>query len=65
MLAVRSLTGRRAAPEFEEWLRNVGLADEAGRLLEAPDLRVLESALSSVAAMPWRKTLSAWVPSFS
>jgi ethanolamine ammonia-lyase large subunit len=51
VLAVRELTGRRAAPEFEEWLRTVGLADEAGRMLDAPDLRVLESALSSVAAL--------------
>jgi ethanolamine ammonia-lyase large subunit len=51
VLAVRELTGRRAAPEFEEWLCNVGLADEGGRLLEKPDLRVLEAALTAAAAL--------------
>ena len=52
VLAVRELTGRRAAPEFEAWLSSVGLADADGRLLDAPDLRVLESALSSGGALP-------------
>ena len=48
VLAVRQLTGRRRAPEFEKWLENVGLADAAGNLLEKPSLRALEGALAAV-----------------
>jgi len=48
VLAVRQLTGRRRAPEFEKWLENVGLADAAGNLLEKPSLRALEGALAAI-----------------
>ncbi len=32
----RRLLGLRPAPEFEDWLMRVGIADEKGRLLDAP-----------------------------
>ena len=34
-LAVRDLLQLRRAPEFDEWLRNMGVVDETGRLLPA------------------------------
>jgi ethanolamine ammonia-lyase large subunit len=51
VLAMRHLTGKKRAPEFEQWLRSVGLCDDSGELLEKPDLRVFESALSGVTAI--------------
>ncbi|MBI5506440.1 MAG: ethanolamine ammonia-lyase subunit EutB [Deltaproteobacteria bacterium] len=36
VLAIRELTGRRRAPEFEEWLRRSGLSDQTGALVESP-----------------------------
>jgi ethanolamine ammonia-lyase large subunit len=48
VLAVRRMTGRRRAPEFEEWLARAGLADEGGNLLAAPDVRALTTALSAI-----------------
>ncbi|MFN2378342.1 MAG: ethanolamine ammonia-lyase subunit EutB [Candidatus Binatia bacterium] len=50
VLAVRSLTGRRRAPEFEAWLQGVGLADGDGRLLDKPDLRVMQRAMVAIGA---------------
>ncbi len=42
-LYVRRVLGLRCAPEFEEWLRTVGITDEQGRLAEAPPaLKLLE-----------------------
>ena len=35
-LYLRALLGLRPAPEFEAWLKLVGLVDEAGRLLPSP-----------------------------
>ena len=34
ILYVRQTLGRRCAPELEDWLRRMGLADAEGRLLE-------------------------------
>ncbi|WP_018601762.1 ethanolamine ammonia-lyase subunit EutB [Mycobacterium sp. 155] len=48
VLTVRRTLGLRPAPEFEAWLRNVGMVDESGRLtpfdLERSALRSLTSA---------------------
>ncbi|HXC53568.1 MAG TPA: ethanolamine ammonia-lyase subunit EutB [Candidatus Limnocylindrales bacterium] len=49
VLAVRRMTGRRRAPEFEEWLARVGLADGDGNLLPKPDVRAMASALAAIA----------------
>lgn len=35
-LYLRRLLGLKPAPEFEEWLRNMGLADDAGRVVPLP-----------------------------
>lgn len=48
VLAVRELTGRRAAPEFEAWLERAGIADANGRLLDQPDLRLFDGALAAI-----------------
>ena len=48
VLAVRRLTGRRRAPEFEEWLARAGLTDETGNLLAKPDVRAMTSALAAI-----------------
>jgi ethanolamine ammonia-lyase large subunit len=50
VLAIRQLTGRRRAPEFEAWLAGAGLADAAGRLFDRPDLRAIETALAAIGA---------------
>jgi ethanolamine ammonia-lyase large subunit len=52
VLAVRALTGRRCAPEFEAWLASMGLADDRGRLLANPDRRALEGALAAIESAP-------------
>jgi ethanolamine ammonia-lyase large subunit len=36
ILYVRETLGRRCAPEFEDWLRRMGLVDAAGRLIDEP-----------------------------
>lgn len=42
-LYVRSLLNLKPAPEFEDWLRAMGIFDRRGRLIQAkPDLRFLE-----------------------
>ena len=48
VLAVRALTGKRRAPEFEAWLERRGLTDAAGNLLALPDARALEPALAAI-----------------
>jgi ethanolamine ammonia-lyase large subunit len=48
VLAIRRLTGRKRAPEFEEWLAHAGLADAAGELLAAPDVRAMHGALAAI-----------------
>ncbi|MGI9024419.1 MAG: ethanolamine ammonia-lyase subunit EutB [Burkholderiaceae bacterium] len=35
-LYLRSLLGLKRAPEFEDWLARMGIADASGRLIEAP-----------------------------
>ena len=44
ILYVRHVTGRRAAPEFEDWLVRMGLADMEGRMIEAPDSAAIKPA---------------------
>ncbi len=34
-LYLRSLLGLKRAPEFEQWLERMGIADASGRLLDA------------------------------
>jgi len=46
VLYVRQVTGRRAAPEFEDWLVRVGLADVEGRMIEVPDSAAIKPALA-------------------
>ena len=46
VLYVRQVTGRRAAPEFEDWLVRMGLADVEGRMIEAPDSAAIKPALA-------------------
>lgn len=48
VLAVRKLTGRRRAPEFEAWLDAMGLADAAGNLLAEPDRRAVDRAVAAL-----------------
>ena len=53
VLAMRRLSGRRPAPEFEEWLRGVGLAGDDGLLLDQPKAGVasaMQKAVSMLAA---------------
>jgi ethanolamine ammonia-lyase large subunit len=44
---LRGLLGLKRAPEFEAWLARVGIADDAGRLLPAPQRHALLSHLSA------------------
>ncbi len=50
VLAVRQLTGRRRAPEFEEWLQRAGISDEAGMLVDDP-ARAGGAALAEATSM--------------
>lgn len=50
VLAVRQLTGKRRSPEFEVWLHSRGITDAEGRLLAAPDLRLVQHALAAIEA---------------
>jgi ethanolamine ammonia-lyase large subunit len=44
MLFVRQTLGKRAAPEFEDWLLRVGLADSSGLIRDGAALRLPEPA---------------------
>lgn len=46
VLYVRQVTGRRPAPEFEDWLVRIGLADVEGRMIEVPDSAAIKPALA-------------------
>jgi len=51
VLQARQTLGRRPAPEFEAWLIRTGLADESGRLRDAPPAAMLERGLSALPAL--------------
>ena len=51
ILYVRQTLGRRCAPEFEDWLRRMGLADAEGRLLENAGSRGIGPAMALIEAM--------------
>ena len=51
-LYVRNVLGRRAAPEFEAWLADAGLADREGKLLFEPSATGLETALTLIEVGP-------------
>ena len=51
ILYVRQTLGRRCAPEFEDWLRRMGLANAEGRLLEKPESRGIGPAMALIEAM--------------
>jgi ethanolamine ammonia-lyase large subunit len=44
---LRDLLGLKRAPEFEAWLARVGIADDGGRLLPAPERHALLADLSA------------------
>jgi ethanolamine ammonia-lyase large subunit len=46
ILYVRRVTGRRAAPEFEDWLVRIGLTDADGRMIGAPDSAAIKPAIA-------------------
>jgi ethanolamine ammonia-lyase large subunit len=51
LLYVRQTLGKRAAPEFEDWLRRVGLADADGLIREGATIRTLDRATSLIASL--------------
>jgi ethanolamine ammonia-lyase large subunit len=51
ILYVRQTLGRRCAPEFEDWLQRIGLADADGRLLEKAASGVIGPAIGLIEAM--------------
>ena len=51
ILDVRQTLGRRCAPEFEDWLRRMGLADAEGRLLEDAGSGGIGPAMALIEAM--------------
>jgi ethanolamine ammonia-lyase large subunit len=51
ILYVRQTLGRRCAPEFEGWLRRMGLADAEGRLLENAAPKGIGPAMALIEAM--------------
>jgi ethanolamine ammonia-lyase large subunit len=51
ILYVRQTLGRRPAPEFEDWLRRMGLADADGRLLEKAASKGIGPAIALIEAM--------------
>ena len=51
ILYVRQTLGRRCAPEFEEWLQRIGLADVDGRLLEKAASGAISPAIALIEAM--------------
>jgi ethanolamine ammonia-lyase large subunit len=54
ILYVRQTLGRRAAPEFEDWLRRQGLVDDAGRPIEKPADAAMAPALALIESMSAR-----------
>ena len=46
ILYVRRVTGRRAAPEFEDWLVRIGLTDTDGQMVEVADLAAIKPAIA-------------------
>ena len=49
-LYVREVLGLRRAPEFEEWLERMGLADKSGKVIsEKPTQALLEYAAGGIA----------------
>jgi ethanolamine ammonia-lyase large subunit len=51
ILYVRQTLGRRCAPEFEDWLQRMGLADADGRLLEKSAAEAIAPAMALIEAM--------------
>src|SRR5450432_2417131 len=51
ILYVRQTLGRRCAPEFEDWLKRMGLADADGRLLEKAASGAIGSAIALIETM--------------
>jgi ethanolamine ammonia-lyase large subunit len=51
ILYVRQTLGRRCAPEFEDWLQRMGLADADGRLLEKAASGAIGPAIGLIEAM--------------
>jgi ethanolamine ammonia-lyase large subunit len=51
ILYVRQTLGRRCAPEFEDWLRRMGLADESGGSTEKTVAGALAPALAMIESM--------------
>jgi len=51
ILYVRQTLGRRAAPEFEDWLQRQGLVDAQGRLVENPVAGAIDRAAGLIEAM--------------
>jgi ethanolamine ammonia-lyase large subunit len=51
VLAMRRLTGRKRAPEFDEWLARAGLANAAGELLPEPDVGSMTKMHGALAAI--------------
>jgi ethanolamine ammonia-lyase large subunit len=51
ILYVRQTLGRRCAPEFEDWLRRMGLADESGGSTEKTAAGALAPALAMIESM--------------
>ena len=51
IIYVRQTLGRRCAPQFEDWLRRMGLADADGRLLERPASGAIGPAVALIEAM--------------
>jgi ethanolamine ammonia-lyase large subunit len=51
ILYVRETLGRRCAPEFEDWLRRMGRADAAGRLLDDATSSEIGRAATLIDAM--------------
>jgi ethanolamine ammonia-lyase large subunit len=54
ILYVRQALGRRAAPEFEDWLLRQGLVDDAGRPIEKPADAAIAPALALIESMAAR-----------
>jgi ethanolamine ammonia-lyase large subunit len=47
---VRQVLGRRSAPEFEDWLQRMGVADATGHLMEE-SAAAIAPATALIAAM--------------
>jgi ethanolamine ammonia-lyase large subunit len=51
ILYVRQTLGKRAAPEFEEWLQRLGVVDQRGWALEQSRVGALAPAIALIEAM--------------